>query len=60
VRYIPSLAESIYRLFLHIQNPGHAVHSLFEDGLSIIFLEFQTKAIIGHDDINLAALPVSA
>jgi hypothetical protein len=60
VRYIPSLAESINSLFLHIQNPGHAVHSSFEDGLYIIFPEFQTKAIIGHDDIYLAAHPVSA
>jgi len=47
VRYIPSLAESIYSLFVHIQNPGHAVHSSFTDGLSIIFLDFESKALIG-------------
>ena len=58
VRYIPSLAESIYSLFLHIQSPDHAVHSSFEDGLNISFPDFSTKAIIGHTDIYLDAQPV--
>jgi len=57
VRYIPSLSESIYSLFLHIQRPGHAVHSSFDDGLSINFPNLHTKAIIGTDDIYLDAVP---
>jgi len=59
VQYIPSLAESIYSLFLHIQCPGNAVHSSFEDGLTILFPDFSTKAIIGHTDHYLNAHPVS-
>jgi hypothetical protein len=58
VRYIPSLAESIYSLFVHIQHPNHAVYSSFSEGLSIIFPDFQSKAIIGHDDIFLNATPL--
>ena len=51
------MAESIYSLFVHIQSPGHAVHSSFTDGLSIIFPDFASKAIIGSDDIYLDASP---
>jgi hypothetical protein len=58
VRYIPSLTESIYSLFVHIQSPGHAVHSSFTDGLSIIFPDFESKALIGPDDIYLNASPL--
>jgi hypothetical protein len=58
VRFIPDLAESIYSLFLHIQCPGHGLHSSFEDGLFICFPTFQTKAILGADDVYLDAVPV--
>jgi hypothetical protein len=58
VRYIPDLAESIYSLFLHIQCPSHGLHSSFDTGLFIIFLEFRTKAIVGTDDIYLDAVPI--
>lgn len=57
VRYVPDLAESIFSLFLHIQSPGCAVHSSFDDGLSIIFPDFQTKALIGYNNIYLDAVP---
>jgi hypothetical protein len=33
VRYIPDLSESIYSLFLHIQQPHHGLESSFEGGL---------------------------
>jgi hypothetical protein len=59
VRYVPSLAESIYSLFLHIQRPDHALHSSFADGLSIVFPTFRATAIIGTDDIYLDATPVN-
>jgi ribosomal protein S15P/S13E len=42
---------------VHIQSPGHAVHSSFTDGLSIIFPDFESKALIGSDDIYLDATP---
>ena len=58
VRYIPSLTESIYSLFVHIQRPDHAVHSSFDDGLSIIFPDFKSKGIISHDNIYLNAMPI--
>ncbi len=51
------MSESIYSLFLHIQSPGYAVHSSFSEGLSIMFPNLTTKAIIGHDDIYLNAVP---
>jgi len=57
VRCVPDLAESIYSLFIHIQSPGCAVHSSYDDGLSIIFPEFITKALIGYNDIYLNATP---
>jgi hypothetical protein len=57
VRYVPTLAESINSLFVHIQCPGHALNSSFQDGMTIIFPTFQTKAILGHDDIYLNATP---
>jgi hypothetical protein len=59
VRYVPSLAESIYSLFLHIQRPDQALHSSFADGLSLVFPMFRTTAIIGTDDIYLDATPVN-
>lgn len=59
VRYVPDLAESIYSLFLHIQSPGFAVNSSFDEGLLIIFPDFTTKAIIGYNDIYLDATPVT-
>jgi hypothetical protein len=51
--------ESIYSLFIHIQRPDRAVQSSFDEGLSIIFPTFRTKAIIGHDDIYLDATPMN-
>jgi len=58
VRYVPGLSESIYSLFRHIQEPQHSLQSSFEDGLSLIFPEFTTKAVLGHHDIYLDAEPV--
>jgi hypothetical protein len=58
VRYVPGLGEFIYSLLLHIQTPGHSLHSSFEDGLEIIFPNFTTKGILGHHDIYFNALPV--
>jgi hypothetical protein len=58
VRYVPELSESIYSLFLHIKNPHHSVHSTSEDGLFLVFPEFESKAIIGESDIYLDAEPV--
>lgn len=55
VRYIPDLAESIYSLFLHIQNPDHGLESSFETGLHLIFPGFKTKALLGVNDIYLDA-----
>lgn len=60
VRYIPELSESIYSLFLLIRTPQHGLNSSFEDGLYITFPTFQTKAIIGKDDIYLDGAPVSS
>ncbi len=57
VRYVPDLSESIYSLFLHVRTPHHGLQSSFETGLYINFPDFQTKAIIGSDDIYLDALP---
>jgi hypothetical protein len=57
VQYIPDLGESIYSLFQHIKSPGHGLNSSFERGLSIIFPSFETKAVIGHHDIYLDAVP---
>ena len=58
MRYIPDLAESIYSLFIHIKNPGHGLSSSFDKGLFIQFPGFETKALIGQDDIYLDATPV--
>jgi hypothetical protein len=57
VRYVRSLAESIYSLFLHIKQPNHGLESSFESGLKIIFPSFHTTAVIGSDDIYLDAEP---
>jgi len=57
VRYIPTLGESIYSLFQHIKSPGHGLNSSFEGGLSIKFPTFETKAVLGVNDIYLDAVP---
>jgi len=59
VRYIPSLSESIYSLFLHIWQPEHDLDSFFEGGLFLKFPTFTTKALIGRDDIYLDVVPGS-
>jgi hypothetical protein len=60
VRFIPDLSESIYSLFLHIQYPGHGLHSSFEDGLHICFPQFTTKALVGEHDIYLDVIPINS
>jgi len=60
VRYIPDLSESICSLFQHIKTPDHGLDSTFEDGLYLKFPGFQTKALIGIDDIYLDMLPLSS
>jgi len=50
VRFVPDLAENIYSLFCHIKQPGHGLHSSFDDGLHIIFPAFRTKALLGQND----------
>jgi hypothetical protein len=35
VRFIPDLGESIYSLFVHIQEPGRSINSSFTEGLYI-------------------------
>jgi len=59
VRYIPELSESIYSLFLHIQDPGQGLKSFYEDGLFISFPSFTTKAIVGNHDIYINMIPAS-
>jgi len=58
VRYIPGLSESVYSLFQHIKTPNHGLKSTFDDGLYLNFPDFQTKAIIGSDDIYVDMLPI--
>jgi hypothetical protein len=58
VCYVPSLAESIYSLFVNIQHSLHGLHSSCDTGLFIKFPDFQTKAIIGNHDIYIDAVPV--
>jgi len=53
VCYVPDLSELIYRFFLHIQQPHHGIHSSFEGGLIIQFPDFETKALIGNNDVSL-------
>jgi len=60
VRYVPDLAENIYSLFCHIQQPQHGLHSSFDEGLFIMFPMFRTKAILGRNDIYIAGLPHSS
>jgi len=57
VRYIPGLGESIYSLFLHIQQDGHGLESTFDKGLFITFPTFKSQAIIGPSDIYLDIQP---
>jgi hypothetical protein len=56
---VPLLSESIYSLLQHIKQPNHVLHSSFETGLHVSFPGFQTKAIVGKDDIYLNFLPAS-
>jgi hypothetical protein len=57
VRYIPDLSESVCSLFVHIQCPDHSISSSYDDGLFIKLPEFTSKAVLGHDDIYLDAVP---
>jgi len=57
VRCIPTLSDSIYSLFIHVQLPNHGIHSSFDHGLFLNFPDFQTKAIIGKDNLYLDAIP---
>jgi len=57
VRWVPELSESIYSLFLHIQSLDHSIKSTCDEGLIISFPTFQTKAVIGKNDIYLNANP---
>ena len=50
VRYIPSLGESIYTLFLHIKSPSHGLESTSDQGLFQKFHPFSTQAFIGVTD----------
>jgi hypothetical protein len=59
VRFVPDLSESIYSLLQHIKQPQHGIHSSYETGLYIKFPTFQTKVIVGRDDIYLDAVPCS-
>jgi hypothetical protein len=58
VQYIPDLAESIYSLFVHVKTSGHGLSSSFEQGLFIKFPDFDTKAILGRDDLYIDAVPI--
>jgi hypothetical protein len=60
VRFVPGLSESIYSLHLHIKTPSHGLESSFDKGLYLQFPNFQTKAMIGEDDIYLDMLPMKA
>jgi len=53
VRYVPSLSESIYSIFQHIQQPQHGLESSFEGGLFLKFPTFTAPAIIGQNDIYI-------
>jgi hypothetical protein len=57
VRYVPSLAESIYSLLIHIKQKHHGLQSFFDSKLHIVFPTFQTQAVIGKDDIYIQATP---
>lgn len=46
VCYIPDLGESIYSLFLHIQNHNNGLELSFDD----LFPDFRKKVIIGSDN----------
>jgi hypothetical protein len=59
VRYVPELSESIYSLHIHIKTPNHGLESSYEKGLFVNFPHFQSKAIIGKNDIYLDMVPFS-
>jgi hypothetical protein len=59
VRCIPDLSESIYSLFVHIKTPNHGLESSFDNGLSLQFPEFTTKALIGQNDIYVDMQPLT-
>jgi hypothetical protein len=58
VLYVTVLLELIYSLFLHICQPDHGIHSSFDTGLIIKFPDFDTKALIGQNDVYIDALPI--
>lgn len=58
VQYVPALGESIYSLFRHIQSPKLVLNSSYEEGIHIVFPTFQTKAVLGLNDIYLDAVPI--
>jgi hypothetical protein len=58
VRFVPGLSESIYSLHQHIKIPNHGLESSFESGLFVKFPKFQTKAIVGDNNIYLDMLPI--
>jgi hypothetical protein len=45
-------------LFLHIRQPDHGIQSSFDTGLIIQFPSFNTKALIGQNDVYIDALPI--
>jgi hypothetical protein len=53
VRYVPTLSESVYSLFLHIKQSDHGIQSSFDHGLYLKFPTFQTQVIIGTNYILL-------
>jgi len=59
VHHVQNLSESIYSLFLHIRLLYHGIHSSFEGGLIIQFPDFETKALIGENDVYIDALPIT-
>jgi hypothetical protein len=59
VCYIPSLGESVYSLFLHVNTPGHGLETTSDQGVFITFPDFKTRAVLGENDIYLNALPYS-
>jgi hypothetical protein len=58
VCYVSDLSESIYSMFLHIRQPDHGIQSSFDTGLIIQFPSFDTKALIGQNDVYIDALPI--
>ena len=57
VRYVPSLAESVYSLLIHIKQKHYSLHSSYDSGLHLVFPHLQAKALGGKDDIYIQATP---